>query len=163
MIAIYPGSFDPITYGHIDIIERAASLVEQLIIVIMANDEKSGTFSFAERKEMIEHTTSHLANVSVVVGEGLTAEFAQKMGARVMIRGIRAVSDYEYEMQLATANMTIAPDVETVFILAKPQYSFLSSSTAKTIARNNGKLDSFVDDYVAEKLMEKYRKGVEIY
>ena len=157
MIAIYPGSFDPITYGHIDIIERAASLVDKLIIVIMANDEKSGTFNFAERKDMIEHTTSHLPNVSVVVGEGLTAQFAQKLGAKVMIRGIRAVSDYEYEMQLATANMTIAPDVETIFILAKPQYSFLSSSTAKTIARNKGKLDSFVDDYVAEKLMEKYR------
>ncbi|MBO4218751.1 MAG: pantetheine-phosphate adenylyltransferase [Erysipelotrichaceae bacterium] len=158
MIAIYPGSFDPITYGHMDIIERAAALVDKLIIVIMANDEKSGTFSFAERKEMIEQAVTHLDNVSVVIGEGLTAEFAGKVGAGVIIRGIRAVSDYEYEMQLATANMTIAPEVETVFILAKPQYSFLSSSTAKTIAANNGPLESFVDDYVAARLREKYRK-----
>ncbi|MCR5066927.1 MAG: pantetheine-phosphate adenylyltransferase [Erysipelotrichaceae bacterium] len=157
MIAIYPGSFDPITYGHLDIIERAASLMEKLIIVIMANDEKSGTFSFAERKEMIEHSVAHLKNVSVVIGEGLTAEFARKVNAGVIVRGIRAVSDYEYEMQLATANMTISPDVETVFILAKPQYSFLSSSTAKTIAANHGPLESFVDDYVAEKLREKYQ------
>ena len=158
MIAIYPGSFDPITYGHMDIIERAAALVDKLIIVIMANDEKSGTFSFAERKEMIEQAVTHLDNVSVVIGEGLTAEFAGKVGAGVIIRGIRAVSDYEYEMQLATANMTIAPEVETVFILAKPQYSFLSSSTAKTIAANNGPLESFVDDYVAARLREKYSK-----
>ncbi|MBQ6654202.1 MAG: pantetheine-phosphate adenylyltransferase [Erysipelotrichaceae bacterium] len=157
MIAIYPGSFDPITYGHLDIIERAASLMEKLVIVIMANDEKSGTFTFVERKEMIEHSVAHLKNVSVVIGEGLTAEFARKVGANVIVRGIRAVSDYEYEMQLATANMTISPDVETVFILAKPQYSFLSSSTAKTIAANDGPLESFVDDYVAEKLREKYR------
>ena len=157
MLAIYPGSFDPITYGHLDIIERAAHLVDKLLIVIMMNDEKQGTFTFEERRDMVVQATRHLKNVEVIIGEGLTAEFAQKKGAGIIIRGIRAVSDYEYEMQLATANMTIAPEVETIFILAKPQYSFLSSSTAKTIAKNHGDLKAFVDDYVASKLEEKYK------
>lgn len=158
MIAVYPGSFDPVTYGHLDIIERAATLFDQLIIVIMKNDEKNSTFSMEERKMLLEHCTSHLKNVRVEVGTGLTVDFAEKMNSNVLIRGVRAVSDYEYEMQLATANMTLKPKIETVFLLARPQYSFLSSSTAKTIAKNGGDLHNFVPDYVAEKLKEKYLK-----
>lgn len=156
MIACYPGSFDPITYGHLDIIERAAKLYDQLIVVIMVNDGKNGTFSMEERKEMMEHEVAHLPNVSVVIGNGLTVEFANKIGAKVIIRGIRAVSDYEYEVQLATANMIYEEEIETVFLLAKPKYSFLSSSIAKTIAVNKGNLENFVSDYVAEKLKQKF-------
>jgi len=155
MKAIYPGSFDPITYGHIDIIKRAAALVDELIIVIMMNDAKSGTFTFEERKEMVEHSIQDLKNVRVEIGSGLTVDFAKKVGAKLIIRGIRAVSDYEYEMQLATANMTLAYDIETIFLLSKPEYSFLSSSTAKTIAKNKGDLSCFVDPYVAKRMLEK--------
>ena len=157
MTGIYPGSFDPITYGHMDIISRAAGLVDELIILIMENDQKSGLFSVDERLDMVNQAVKGLTNVRVMKGSGLTVDLARKLGAKIMFRGIRAVSDYEYEMQLATANMTLAPEVETIFILAKPENSFLSSSTAKTIARHDGDLKSFVDDYVAEKLREKYR------
>ncbi len=157
MIAVYPGSFDPITYGHLDIIERAAALYDKLVILIMRNDDKNGTFSFEERKAMIEETVSHLDNVVCEIGSGLTIDVASKLDARVLIRGIRAVSDYEYEMQLATANMTLNNQIETVFLLAKPEYSFLSSSTAKAIAKNNGDLSCFVPKSVATKLMEKYK------
>ncbi|MBR6958217.1 MAG: pantetheine-phosphate adenylyltransferase, partial [Erysipelotrichaceae bacterium] len=131
MKAIYPGSFDPITYGHVDIISRARQIFDELVIVIMVNDEKSGSFTMDERLEMVRECIKDYDNVSVVVGNGLTVDFARRIGAKVLVRGIRAVSDYEYELQLATANMTLAEDIHTIFILAKPEYSFLSSSTAK--------------------------------
>lgn len=159
MIAIYPGSFDPITYGHIDIIERSAKMVDKLIILIMHNEGKvSGLFDIDERIDMIKQAVSHIPNVSVEAGTGLTVEYARKVGASLMIRGIRAVSDYEYEMQLATANMMLAPEIETIFLLTKPEYSFLSSSTAKEVAKNNGDLTHFTNEYVAGKLKEKYSK-----
>ena len=157
MIALYPGSFDPVTYGHLDIIERASQLFDKLIIVIMENDEKKPAFSSSHRKELLEKCISHLPNVSVKVGSGLTVDFAREHNCQVLIRGVRAVSDYEYEMQLATANMTLQPDIETIFLLARPQYSFLSSSTAKTIAKNGGDLSKFVPEIVAEKLTEIYK------
>lgn len=157
MIALYPGSFDPITYGHLDIILRAAKLCEKVIIVIMSNDEKEGTFSCKERKEMIELCTSTLENVEVHIGTGLTIDYALKVGADVLIRGVRAVTDYEYEMQLATTNMALNSHIETLFLMAKPEYSFLSSSTAKTIAKNGGDLSYFVPDNVAMKLYDKYK------
>lgn len=158
MKAIYPGSFDPITYGHLDIIERASLLYEELVIVIMNNDEKKCFFSVEERVDMIKQTTKHLKNVSVEIGEGLTVNYARSIGANVLIRGIRAVSDYEYELQLASANMQLASDIETIFLLAKPEYSFLSSSTAKTIAKNSGDLTKFVPDIVVKKLAQAYKK-----
>lgn len=155
MKAIYPGSFDPITYGHIDIIERASKIFDELVIVIMHNDEKSGFFTMDERIDMVRQCIKNYGNVTVEIGYGLTVDYAKKIGANVLVRGIRAVSDYEYEMQLATANMTLAEDVHTIFLLSKPEYSFLSSSTAKTIAKNHGDLKAFVPEYVAKKLMEK--------
>lgn len=155
--AIYPGSFDPITYGHIDIIERASEVFDEVIVVIMNNDEKKGTFTNEERLDMVEHVIGKYKNVSVKIGEGLTVEYARSLGANILIRGIRAVTDYEYEMQLATANMVLAPDVHTVFLVAKPEFSFLSSSTAKSIASYKGDITAFVPDYVKDKLEEKYR------
>ncbi|HPW52801.1 MAG TPA: pantetheine-phosphate adenylyltransferase [Erysipelotrichaceae bacterium] len=157
MIALYPGSFDPITYGHIDIILRAAKLCEKLIIVIMANEEKDGTFTYQERKKMIESCVSSLENVEVHIGTGLTIDYAEKVKADVLIRGIRAVTDYEYELQLATTNMALNGNIETLFLMTKPEYSFLSSSTAKIIAKNGGDLSYFVPDNVAEKLHAKFR------
>ncbi|MGI6608546.1 MAG: pantetheine-phosphate adenylyltransferase [Erysipelotrichaceae bacterium] len=158
MIALYPGSFDPITYGHLDIILRAARLCEKVIVVIMPNDEKAETFSYEERKKMIEQCITSLKNVEVHLGTGLTIDYALKVNADVLIRGVRAVSDYEYEMQLATTNMALNSEVETLFLMAKPEYSFLSSSTAKTIAKNGGDLSYFVPENVALKLYEKYKQ-----
>jgi len=159
MKAIYPGSFDPITYGHVDIIERASEVFDELVIVIMQNDDKHSLFTEEERAEMCRKSTAHIKNVSVMIGNGLTVDFAKKIGATILVRGIRAVTDYEYEMQLATANMALNGDIHTVFLVAQPQFSFLSSSTAKTIAKNKGDLRFFVPDCVAEELVKKYEKG----
>ncbi len=156
MIALYPGSFDPITYGHLDIILRASKLCEKVIVVIMGNDEKDGTFTYEERKKMIEQCIESLENVEVHIGTGLTIDYAVQINADVLIRGVRAVTDYEYEMQLATTNMALNSEIETLFLMAKPEYSFLSSSTAKTIAKNGGDLSYFVPDNVAKKLYKKY-------
>ena len=133
--AIYPGTFDPITLGHLDIIRRASTLVDQLEVVIMRNPNKSSSdFSVEERLEMISTVIQEFNNVTVSAQTGLTVDYAKISGASILIRGIRAVMDYEYELQQATANMVLAPNVETVFLLTRPQYSFLSSSVVKQIA-----------------------------
>ena len=133
MKACYPGTFDPITKGHLDIIIRAASIFDEVVVLIMNNPRKKCVFSVEERKEMIERCIN-IPNVKVEIGEGLTVEYAKKINAKVIIRGIRAVSDYEYELQQATANLMLDEDIETLFFIAKPKYSFLSSSVVKEIA-----------------------------
>lgn len=153
--AIYPGTFDPITKGHLDIIERSSELFEEVFVVIMKNGAKKTLFDENERLDMIEKEVSHLKNVKVLIGNGLTIQFAKKLGCQVIIRGIRATSDYEYELQIATANMMLDGQIETLFMLSKPQYSFVSSSTVKEIASYGGELDKFVTPYIKEKLMEK--------
>ncbi len=158
MKAVYPGSFDPITYGHLDIISRASEVFDELIIVIMENDEKKGTFTYEEREKMVREAVKEYPNVSVCIGTGLTVEFARKVGAKVLVRGIRAVTDYEYELQLATANMMLAYEIHTIFFVAKPQYSFLSSSTAKTIASNHGDISAFVPPNVEKELIRKFEQ-----
>ncbi len=154
--AMIPGSFDPITKGHLDVIERCSQLFDEVIVVIMENAHKKALFDEHERKEMIEHDISHLSNVRVEIGSGLTIEMAKKLGVCAMIRGIRATSDYEYEVQIATANMMLEKKIETMFLLSKPEYSFVSSSTVKEIAMFHGELSHFVSDNVAAKLKEKY-------
>jgi len=154
--AIYPGSFDPITKGHLDIIQRAARLYDEVVIVIMPNDEKKALFTPQERLAMIERSIEGMTNVRAAIGSGLTAAYARQAQATVLLRGIRAVSDYEYELQLATANMTIAPEIETVFLLAKPEYSFLSSSTVKTIAKNHGDVRAMGPPHVDQMIRRKY-------
>ncbi len=114
-IACYPGSFDPITNGHLDIIERSSIVFDKVVIAIMTNPKKQCTFSKEERKQMVEQCTSHLSNVEVVIGEGLTVELAKELKAQALIRGIRAVADYEYELQQATANMMLDDKIETIF------------------------------------------------
>ena len=156
--ALYPGSFDPVTNGHIDIIHRASRLVDELEVVIMVNPNKgSSTFSIEERLEMLKLATQTLSNVSISAQTGLTVDYARKVGATVLIRGIRAVMDYEYELQQATANMVLAPDVDTVFLLTKPEYSFLSSSVVKSIALNHGDLSLFVPKEIEAKILKKYQ------
>ena len=156
--AIYPGTFDPITLGHLDIIKRASTLVDQLEVVIMRNPNKSNSdFSVEERLEMISSVIQEFNNVTVSAQTGLTVEYAKVSGASILIRGIRAVMDYEYELQQATANMVLAPTIETVFLLTRPQYSFLSSSVVKQIAQNKGDLTPFVPAKVKEFIEKKYR------
>ncbi len=156
-IAVYPGSFDPMTRGHLDIIERAGRLYDEVIVLIMHNPGKKGTFDEQERKTMIERETQHLKNVKVHIGEGLTVKAAAALKADVMIRGIRATSDYEYELQIATANMMLNPQIETIFLMSRPEYSFVSSSTVKEIASYHGELCKFVTPYVEACLVERYR------
>ena len=151
-IAIYPGSFDPITKGHLDIIQRASTIFDKVIVVIMKNERKKYLFSEEERLDMIQHACAEMKNVQCEVGHGLTVRYAQEKNACAMIRGIRAVLDYEYELQTATANMWLDENVETVFFLAKPEYSFISSSTVKEIASYGENVDHFVDAYTAQKL-----------
>lgn len=154
--AVYPGTFDPMTRGHLNIIERASALYDEVIVLIMYNGKKKCTFTEVERKEMIEKETAHLKNVSVQIGQGLTVHTAASLGANVLIRGIRATSDYEYELQIATANMMLNANVETVFLMSRPEYSFVSSTTVKEIALFHGELSHFVTPYVEECLLKKF-------
>ncbi len=159
-IACYPGSFDPITNGHLDIIERASKMFDEVDVVIMENSRKKAMFSASERLFMIEKCVAHCPNVKVVVGEGLTVDYAKKIGAHVIIRGIRAVADYEYELQQATANMMLNQDIETLFFVARPEYSFLSSSIAKEIAYYKGDISPIVPKEIVEFVSEEIQKRI---
>ena len=161
MIVCYPGTFDPITNGHLDIIERAANMFEEVVVLIMKNPNKVPTFTEEERKELIEACLKdkQLNNVRVEIGSGLTVLYARMLGAKAIIRGIRAVTDYENELQQATANLTLADDVETLFFIAKPEYSFLSSSIVKEIAYNGGELDAFVPEVIIDKVKNKLKNS----
>ncbi len=149
MRACYPGTFDPITNGHLDIIRRAAAKFDEVIVLIMENPRKKCLFSVEERCAMIEACVTE-DNVKVIVGTGLTVKYAALLGCGAIVRGIRAVSDYEYELQQATANMMLSSEIETLFFIAKPEYSFLSSSVVKEIAMNNGDISNLVPEAVAE-------------
>lgn len=153
--AMYPGSFDPITAGHLDIIKRAAGMFDEVIIAIMKNPKKQATFSEEERKRLIEKCTPELKNVSVVIGTGLTVNLAESMDCKVLIRGIRAVADYEYELQQATANMMLNEKIETIFLVARPEYSFLSSSVAKEIAYYQGNVSAFIPNEIKEEVLQE--------
>jgi len=156
--AIYPGSFDPITFGHLDVIRRAASLFDALDVVVMHNPNSKATFTLKERLEMLQIACKDLPNVTIHARNGLAVDAARGFGANVLIRGIRAVMDFEYELQQATANMILAPDIETLFLLTKPEYSFLSSSTVKQIALNKGDLSHFVPAELIDLVRRKFEK-----
>ena len=155
-IAIYPGSFDPITKGHLDILERAAGIFDKVIIAVARNSEKLGFLSVDERIELIKKSVSNISNVEVDAFEGLTIEYAKKCGAEVLIRGLRAVSDFEYEMQLSQTNSALANEIQTVFLITKPEFNFISSSTIKEILINGGDISQFVPSPVFEYLSNKY-------
>lgn len=154
--AIYPGSFDPITFGHLDVILRAASLFDALDVVVMQNPNSITTFTLEERLDMLQIACKDLPNVTIHVRSGLAVDAARGFGANVLIRGIRAVMDFEYELQQATTNMILAPDIETLFLLTKPEYSFLSSSTVKQIALNKGDLTRFVPAQIIDAVRRKF-------
>ncbi len=156
--AIYPGSFDPVTYGHLDVIKRAASLFDALDVIVMHNPNTTSYFSIEERITMLKKVTKDLPNVVVHTRKGLAVDAARDFGANVLIRGIRAVMDFEYELQQATANMILANDIETVFLLTKPEYSFLSSSAVKQIALNGGDLSKFVPPEIKDDILSKFKK-----
>lgn len=155
--AIYPGSFDPITKGHLDIIKRSAKIFDEVCVVIMNNETKHCLFSEEERLDMMQHSCKDLQNVTCKIGTGLSVKYARTIDASVIIRGIRAVQDYEYELQNATANMWLDDGIETCFFLSKPEYSFLSSSSVKEIARYKESVSKFVDPYVEDKLKERFQ------
>jgi pantetheine-phosphate adenylyltransferase len=155
VIAVYPGSFDPVTNGHLDLIERGAQIFDQLIVAIARNLEKDPLFAVKERVEMLEAVTFELKNVEVAVFDGLLMNFAREQDARVILRGIRAVSDYEYELQMAMMNRKIEPQIETVFMLPGEAYSYLSSRLVKELARLGGPVKGLVPPIVEERLRAK--------
>jgi pantetheine-phosphate adenylyltransferase len=158
VIAIYPGSFDPITRGHLDIIERGCRLFEQVIVVVFRNPNKTPLFSVQQRIEQIRQSTQHLPNLEVDSFHGLTVTYAQMRKAKVLLRGLRAVSDFELELQMAHTNKTLANTIETVFLATSTEYSFLSSSNVKEIARFGGPVDHLVPPTVALDLYQCYAK-----
>lgn len=154
-IAIYPGSFDPITKGHLDILKTGSEIFDKVIIAVAKNSEKKGFLNIAERVELIKKSVKDLENVEVDSFDGLTIEYAKKRGAKVLIRGLRAVSDFEYELQLSQANSALCSDIKTVFLTTKPKYNFISSSTIKEIHLNNGDISKFVPEPVYEFLKNR--------
>ena len=156
--AMYPGTFDPITTGHRDVISRASNLFDEVVVVIMQNPNKKPLFSEKERLNMINEVCKPFMNVSCTIGSGLTVDFAKQIHASVLIRGIRAVMDYEVELQQATANMILNPKIETIFLLTKPEYSFMSSSAVKEIASNKGDLKPFVPAEVLKCVQDKFKE-----
>ena len=153
--AIYPGTFDPITAGHEDLVKRASNIFELVIVAVAYNTQKNTLFSYDERYDMCRTVLSKYKNVDVIKLDKLTVEHAKELEAKVMLRGLRAVSDFEYEVQLSNLNRAMNPGIESIFLSPDEKYSFISSSIIKDIARHNGELKMFVDEYVEKKLREK--------
>ena len=152
---IYPGSFDPLTNGHLDVIQRAARLFDSVIVAVARNGEKQALFSPAERKTLIEHSIANLSNVSVDIFEGLLVEYVEQQSGHAVIRGLRALSDFEYEFQMALMNRSLNEKVETLFMMSRTSYSFLSSQLVKEIAALGGDVSAFVTPEVNEALAGK--------
>ena len=153
--AVYPGSFDPVTYGHIDIIRRSCTIVDELIVGVLCNKAKMPLFSVEERVKMLKEVTGGLSNVRIVPFDGLLVDFASRMDARLIIRGLRAITDFEYELQMSQTNHKLEPKVETMFLTTSIQYSYLSSTTVREIAAFGGDLSQFVPEAVAVELKKK--------
>ena len=157
-LAIYPGSFDPIPKGHIDVLKKAVKIFDKVIIAVSINPAKTGMFSLEERVEMIKQSIGDLEKVEVDSFTGLTAEYARKKGARAIIRGLRAVSDFEYEMQMAQMNNSIYDEIETVFLVPKSKYNFISSSIVKEVSKLGGDISKFVTPQVKQYLIDYKNK-----
>lgn len=155
-VAVVPGSFDPITYGHLDIIERGSRVFDKLYVSVLKNSSKQGLFDVEERLELIRETTKNLDNVEVVSFDGLLIDFCHTVDARAIIRGLRAVSDFEYEMQLTSMNRKLDSSIETIYMMTNNNYSFISSSIVKEVAKYNGKIEDVVPPVVERALAKKY-------
>ncbi len=156
--AIYPGSFDPITNGHLDVLTTGSKIFGKVIIAVSNNINKNSFLTVEERINLIKESVKHLDNVEVDSFDGLTVNYAKKRGATILLRGLRAVSDFEYEMQLSQTNSELSPDIKTVFLITKPEYNFISSSTVKEIFLNNGDISNFVPEPVKNYLLEQKNK-----
>ncbi|MDF7679624.1 pantetheine-phosphate adenylyltransferase [Enterobacteriaceae bacterium ESL0689] len=157
--AIYPGTFDPVTNGHIDIVTRASRLFDHVLLAIAASPGKQPMFTLDERVTLAKQATSHLANVEVIGFGDLMADFARAQQATILIRGLRTVMDFEYEKQLAQMNGHLMPDLESVFLMPDPQWSFISSSLIKEVARHQGDVSPFLPDNVHQALLKKLQSG----
>ena len=155
--AIYPGSFDPLTLGHLDIIERSSRLFDRVVVAVARNSAKTPLFTVDERRKSIAAAVRRLKNVEVDAFEGLLVDYARSQKAAVIVRGVRAVADYEYELQMAQMNRRMAPGVETVFMMPAPQHSALSSTLVREIARHGGPLDGLVTPAIARQLRRKFQ------
>jgi len=159
-VAIYPGSFDPITLGHLDIISRGAKMFNKVIVVVMSNVHKnSGCFTIDERVEMIKKSVSHIENVEVDHFDGLLANYAANKNADVIVKGLRAVTDFEYEFQMALTNKKLNPDVETIFLTTRAENMYLSSSMVKQIASMGGDITDFVPHAIHNDIVKRLKKG----
>ena len=156
--AVYPGSFDPVTYGHIDIMTRAAQAVDELIVGVLEKHTKIALFSVEERVKMIEIAMKDLPNVRVESFHGLSVDFAKEQGAGFIVRGLRAITDFDYELQMAQTNRIMAPGVDTIFLTTNLEYAYLSSTTVKEVASYGGDITKFVPEYVAKAVIEKTKK-----
>jgi len=157
-IAVYPGSFDPVTYGHLDVLERSYKLFDKLIVAVFFNSSKAPLFSVEERLEMLRESVQHLPNVEVDSSNTLLTEYARRRGACTIVKGLRAVSDFLYEFQMAMVNKYNAPEIETVFVMTSPQYSYLSSSIVRELAQLGGCVKGFVPANVEKRLDQKFQR-----
>jgi pantetheine-phosphate adenylyltransferase len=154
--ALTPGTFDPITAGHLDVISRASQLVDEVIVAVAASPNKKPLFSLDERVALAKQATRNLGNVKVVPFDGLLVDFAEKMGVTILVKGLRAITDFEYEFQMTAINYQINRAIETIFIMSPPQYMYLSSSIVREIASLNGDINGFVPECVKEALLKKF-------
>jgi len=162
IIAIYPGSFDPPTNGHLDLIERGSNIFDELIVAILRNSEKTPLFSVGERRAMLEAMTGQIRNVRVDTFDGLTVDYAARVNAGAVLRGIRALSDYEYELQMALMNRKLRPELETVFMMPAEQYSYLSSRMVREVAQLGGSVQGLVPEMVEQRLREKLDPAIKL-
>ncbi|WP_132280680.1 pantetheine-phosphate adenylyltransferase [Natranaerovirga hydrolytica] len=154
--AVYPGSFDPVTLGHINIIKRSSKMVDKLIVGVLNNSNKSPLFSVEERVNMLKEVCKDIENVEIEAFEGLLVEFLKEKNSNIIIRGLRAISDFEYELQIAQTNSSLDPTIDTIFLVTDVEYSYLSSSIVKEVAQYGGNVDQLVPRYISGLLKEKY-------
>ena len=154
-IAIYPGSFDPPTFGHIDIIERASRLCDNLVVAVGVNSEKSAFMPAEDRRDSLVECVGHLPNVEVATFSGLLVNFAKEKNCQFIVRGLRAISDFDYEFRVSLANRTLNPEIETVFLLTREEYSFLASSVVREVSSLNGPIEKFVPEPVARRIQAR--------
>ena len=154
--AVYPGSFDPVTFGHLDIIERSSKMVDRLIVGVLDNGLKNPLFSVEERVTMLEEVTSYLPNVTVTSFHGLLVDFARQCGAGLVVRGLRAITDFEYELQMSQTNRIMCPQLDTIFLTTDLRYAYLSSHTVREVGRFGGDLSAFVPPVIVEQVLKKF-------
>jgi len=159
-IALYPGSFDPITNGHLDVLERASRMFDEVVIAVLRHPDKKSFLDTEQRVQLIKEAIGGMQNISVDSFDGLTVEYARKIGAKFLIRGLRTITDFEYEVQLCQTNQVIAPDIETVFLSTKPQHNFISSSIVRELSNHKTDISKFVPKNVVEYLQDDIRKAL---